>query len=82
MLNKAGRPSEGSSIPEARAETAAAASLLEILDRITPSRIPTGVADAKNPITVQYFRMLAYTAETLGFSFEVILQALSQHSAG
>ena len=65
-------PFKWSRIPEAKAETAAAPSLFETLDKITPSRIPTGVADAKNPITVQYFRMLACTAETLGFSFGAI----------
>ena len=71
--HKAGRPIGGSSIPEAKAETAAAASLLETLDKRTPSRIPTGVADAKNPITVQYFRMLAYVAGTFAFLLEVVL---------
>ena len=77
--HKAGRPLRGSSIPEAKAETAAAASLLETLDKRTPSRIPTGVADAKNPITVQYFRMLACTAESLASSLKAVFQTCSQH---
>ena len=50
-------------VPEARADTAAAASLLDTLDRTTPSRMPTGVAVAKKPITVQNFCMLACTGE-------------------
>lgn len=48
-----------SSSPDAKAETEAAASLFDTLDSTTPRRIPTGVADAKKPITVQNFRMLA-----------------------
>ena len=49
-------------IPEASADTAAAASLFDTLDKTTPSRMPTGVAVAKKPITVQNFCMLACTA--------------------
>lgn len=51
------------SLPEARADTAAAPSLFDTLDRITPSSMPTGVAVAKKPITVQNFRMLACAAD-------------------
>ena len=48
-----------SSSPDAKADTDAAASLFDTLDSTTPSKMPTGVADAKKPITVQNFRMLA-----------------------
>ena len=45
--------------PDASAETEAAPSLFATLDSTTPSRMPTGVADANSPITVQNFRMPA-----------------------
>lgn len=46
-------------LPDASADTDAAASLLATLDSTTPKRMPTGVALAKNPMTVQNFCMLA-----------------------
>ncbi len=61
--------------PDARAETAAAASLLDTLDRATPSSMPNGVAVAKNPITVQNFCMLACMSSSHETLFGVGLKA-------
>ena len=49
----------GAGAPEASAETEAAASELDTLDNTTPSRMPSGVALAKKPMTVQNFCRLA-----------------------
>ena len=53
------RGAKRGNVPEASAETEAAASLLDTLDSSTPSRMPTGVALAKKPMTVQNLRALA-----------------------